>query len=268
MNMEFIDSPENITGLSGLVNKKKVKKNVDLQNIEQEMLRNFKSPKIANDAVSDFKQEMAKITKESGVDFGETWDPDELMADDDFFSKGSKKDEPTDPDIPSIDDEDIFGKNEPLPRYNPSAKLAALKNKNMKKTPSAELNDLFASSDDESPPRPRRQSSSMRHRNREEIQYTEDQRRQKNIDAFMGTIEEEDGEIYDLENAEMEDDKHRLLDRIDTLRTILEEDDVDISHIPEVDVDSEYDQVKYMFIECLILKMIADAVLVWPRKVF
>jgi len=235
----FIDSPENITGLSGIVNKKKVKKNIDLGSIERDMLRSFKSPKDAKDAATDFKGEMLKLTKESGIDFGETWDPDDMLASDDD----------NDGEIAAIDDEVIFGKNEPIPRYNPSMNLSDIRSKNMKKK-AASVDDVFASDDDEDEddPMPQRGTGArnVRYRSREHQQYTEDQQRQKNIDQFMDNIEDEDGEVYDMETAELEDDKHRLLDRIDTLRTILEEDDVDVSHIPEVDQESTYDEVKYV----------------------
>lgn len=251
--MSFIDTPENITGLSGIVNKKKTK-NLDLSAIERDMLKSFPSKQDARDAVSDFKDEMAKITKDSGIDFTENWDPDEIMSDTDPFKESSKK-------IPSpmVDDDEIFGKQEPPPRYNPAMTTADIKNNRMKPDDSDPFSDFdsigsgsvmnnrmskgdpfadaFSVEDS---------STEIRHKSREQMQYTDEQKRQNNINKFMDSIEENDGEIYDLRSAEIEDEKNRLLDRIDTLRTILEEDEVDISHIQEVDRNSKYDEIKYV----------------------
>lgn len=238
----FIDSPENITGLGKIVNKKKTKK-VDLDAIEAEMLKTFPSKQDARDAVSDFKEEMLKITKDSGIDFGENWDPDEIMNDDPF--KEAKK-----PSI--VDDEEIFGKQEPPPRYNAAMSPSDIRSGKIKPDESDPFDDF------ESFGKPSSSLSNSANStiadpfesnfrpSSEQKQYTEEQKRQRNINTFMNTIEENDGEIYDLRSAEMEDEKNRLLDRIDTLRTILEEDEVDISHIQEVDRNSKYDEVKYV----------------------
>jgi len=249
----FIDTPENITGLSGIVNKKKTK-NLDLTAIERDMLKSFPSKQDAKDAVTDFKEEMLKITKESGIDFTENWDPDEIMSDNDPF-----KDISSTKKTPSlVEDEEIFGKREPPPRYNPAMTTTDIRNNRMKPDESDPFDDFdsvgssagnpFANSSKGDPFANSFSPSDMdiRHKSREQIQYTDEQKRQSHINKFMNSIEENDGEIYDLGNAEIEDDKNRLLDRIDTLRTILEEDEVDISHIQEVDRNSKYDEIKYV----------------------
>ena len=94
------DTPENITGLSGILNVKKIKRGINPTNVEQEMLRNFRDTSVATDALSDYKREMKRIQEDTGMDFGENWDVDDLVGD-----KPGK-----DVDI-EVDDDAIFGKD-------------------------------------------------------------------------------------------------------------------------------------------------------------
>ena len=271
MSAPTADIPENITGLSGLINKKKAKKNVNLTNIEKEMQRNFKNTREASNAVDEYKEEMKKITEETGLDFGETWDADDLMGDD-----GDK--------IPSFDDEDIFGegfesKKDPLNKKykhdigygnsGGSRRRGNVSNKDdfWDSGSDAENSDedLFDFNDTPArgnPSRPRRnghggygggqsrrnnEPNRFRHNDQERNRYTRDQIRQKNIDAFMDEIadSDEEGDSDDMfEQVKEDDQKHHLLNQIDTLRDILEEDDVDISHIPEVDGQSDLKEIR------------------------
>lgn len=290
----YVDAPENITGLSGIINKKKTKKNLDLLSVEQEMLRNFKSTKEASDAVDDFKEEMRKITVKSGMDFGETWDPDDLM--------GSEEEKPK-PTLPDIDDDDIFGPPTKDPLNNKFRKNIG---RHSMKSSGGSTADPFSDeeaddgSDDDlfnfdKPTTSNMQNSQFRgpepmksygtsgnkYNQRpnqalirrpgqrpnqtfsqgsrpplnmgyvgdgERQRYTRDQIRQRNINAFMDGLNESDDEIVEddeaFEKAKSEDEKHHLLNQIDTLKTILEEDDVDISHIPEVDTESSLPEVQ------------------------
>lgn len=252
----YVDAAENITGLSKLVNKKKTKKNIDIENVEQDMLRNFKTTKEAADAVDDYKEEMRKITQKSGLDFGETWDPDGLLGD---TKKGSS-------DLPSIDDSDIFGEG-----LNKKSEFTnKFKNKLNNKieddiwgsdgSDSDNDSDLFnfdapskpsqtsqpLNSFQQSRPQSRMHPSNNFSQNPERQRYTQDQRRQKNIDTFMQNVEDSDMDDDDdiFEQAKESDEIHHYLNQIDSLRDILEEDDVDISHIPVVDASSTIGEIK------------------------
>lgn len=243
----YVDAAENITGLSKLVNKKKTKKNIDIENVEQDMLRNFKTTKEAADAVDEYKEEMRKITQKSGLDFGETWDPDGLLGD---TKKGSS-------DLPSIDDSDIFGEG--------LNKKSEFTNKFKNKLNNKLEDDIWGSdgsdSDNDSdlfnfdapvkqsvqPPSRVPQSNNFSRAPAPERQrYTQDQRRQKNIDTFMKNVEDSDMDDDDdiFEQAKESDEIHYYLNQIDSLRDILEEDDVDISHIPVVDASSTIGEIK------------------------
>lgn len=278
---QYVDAPENITGLSGIVNKKKTKRNIDLSKIESDMLKTFKNTKEATAAVDEYKEEMRKITQQSGIDFGETWDPDDLM--------GEQPKE--DVELPSLDD-DVFGgdfmtSKDPLNnRFRKN--LSGTENKNNNKDfggsdfwdpeeaddGSDDIFNMGASKPRSSNRTPHFRSgtsntayqgqsrapyrpagyggqgqggySGMEQPDRERQHYTRDQIRQKNIDAYMNEIDDSDIEGSDdiFEQAKTDDEKHHLLDQIDTLRNILEEDDVDISHIPEVDGQSTLIDIK------------------------
>lgn len=291
---QYVDAPENITGLSGIVNKKKTKRNIDLSKIESDMLKTFKNTKEATAAVDEYKEEMRKITQQSGIDFGETWDPDDLMGD-------QPKEEEI--ELPSLDD-DVFGADfmtskDPLNNRFRKNMVNRTENKTNNKdfggsdfwdpeeaddgsddifnmgtskprptsrTPhfrSGTSNTAYQGYSGQSRPvRPSGGSSNYggyggqpsnrdslffeQEPDRERQRYTRDQIRQKNIDAYMNEIDDSDIEGSDdiFEQAKSDDEKHHLLDQIDTLRNILEEDDVDISHIPEVDGQSTLIDIK------------------------
>jgi len=290
---QYVDAPENITGLSGIVNKKKTKRNIDLSRIESDMLKTFKTTKDATDAVDEYKEEMRKLTKESGIDFGETWDPDDLMGE-------QPKEEV---ELPSLDD-DVFGADfmtskDPLNNQFRKNMVNKTENKtnnrdfggsdfwdpeeaddgsddifNMNAKPRPVQKPHFRSGtsyqgqgySNQRPAYNKGYSGQNRGNqgyggqggqtrdsvffeqepDRERQRYTRDQIRQRNIDAYMNEIDDSDIEGSDdiFEQAKTDDEKHHLLDQVDTLRNILEEDDVDISHIPEVDGQSTLTDIK------------------------
>lgn len=253
--MSYVDAPVNITGLSKLVNRKKTKKGINIDNIEHDMLRNFKNTKEATDAVDEYKEEMKKITQKSGLDFGETWDPDDLLG-----GKSKKGN-----DMPSIDDDDIFGegfgeKTEFTNKFTSKLKKGVdddiwggSKNDDIwgadSDSDSNDESDLFNFDSPSKPKsRPMQRSSHPQDRRHqpERTRYTQDQRRQKTIDTFMDNIADSDMDDDDdiFEQAKESDEIHYFLNQIDSLRDILEEDDVDISHIPVVDTSSSVTEIK------------------------
>lgn len=266
----IVDSPENITGLSGILNTKKTKKGINPNNVEQEMLRNFRDTKVASDALDDYKREMKQIQEDTGVNFGESWDIDELG--------GDKKEDS------EIDDDNIFGKdfatkkdssnpNHNLNRMNakfaterptPSFKGQSVPKPMQKQEPnimfgSSAADDSDSDEDfwnfDDKPASPavqfKKEVQSSNYMGGssdvEKQKYTKDQIRDRNIKRFMSkmdTSEENDDDNDMFRQVEEEDEKQRLLNQIDTLRDMLESDDVDISHIPIVNGKSEMKDVK------------------------
>lgn len=267
----IFDSPENITGISGILNAKKIKKGLNPTNVEQEMLRNFRDTRVATDALDDYKREMKRIQDDTGMDFGENWDVDELVGD-------NKKD-----DDMSIDDDVIFGKDYAVKKdpinYNhelnkmdrniskpqPHFKGQSATRFNNRQEPTlfgGATNEDDSDSDEnfwnfaDKPSRDTRNSPMVDNtstRNRvddmysspEKQKYTKDQIRQRHIQRFMTKIdasEEDDGSLF--RQVEEEDEKQRLLTQIDQLREMLEGDDVDISHIPIVNNKSEMKDIK------------------------
>lgn len=266
----IFDTPENITGLSGILNAKKIKKGINPTNVEQEMLRNFRDTRVATDALDDYKREMKRIQDDTGMDFGENWDVDELVGDD-------KRN-----DDMSIDDDVIFGKDygvkkDPVNYNHELNKMDRHISKpqphfkgqvNTKREFNRQEPTLFggATGEDDSDSdenfwnfadKPSRETKSIpdniSNRTRvddvysspEKQKYTKDQIRHRNIQRFMTKIdasEEDDGSLF--RQVEEEDEKQRLLTQIDQLREMLEGDDVDISHIPIVNNKSEMKDIK------------------------
>jgi hypothetical protein len=251
------DVPENITGISGILNTKKTKKGINPSNVEQEMLRNFRDTKVATDALDDYKREMKRIQEDTGMDFGETWDVDDLA--------GDKKD-----DI-SIDDDAIFGKNFATKKdpTDPNHELNKINRNLSKQIPhfkgtvpqkfgsTRQEPNLFggtiendSDSDDDlwNFEDKRKQEQPMRNNieesNHEKQKYTKEQIRQRNNQRFMAKLDisEEDDDMF--RQVEEEDEKQRILNQIDTLRNMLGDDDVDISHIPMVNNKSEMKDVQ------------------------
>lgn len=258
-----VDVPENITGLSGILNIKKTKKGINPASVEQDMLRNFRNTKVATDALDDYKREMKRIQEDTGMDFGETWDVDDLVGDD---KKSSKMDVDT-----SVDDDAIFGKdfatkkdttnpNHELNRMNknfsrpePHFRGQSLQpNKIQKTTPdfmTGTGGDESDSDEDiwnfDEKPRVSSSKPTVSFATPEKQKYTRDQLQQRDIQRYMAkldTSEEDDDDIF--KQVEEEDEKQRLLNQIDALRDMLEADEVDISHIPIVDNKSEMKDVK------------------------
>ena len=271
----FIDAKENITGLSGIINSKKTRKGVNLASVEQNMLKTFKNPKDASDAVDDFKREMKKITDASGIDMDETWDTDALM--------GPSKAED---ELPDIDDDSIFGeefmqKNDPLKKpfnnkfqnevmsfptekkVSPKVQMVGFKNQpsqmfSVKKTSATAVksddddDDSFWNLGSTKPTTQvsRPQQSSTRSEDvfdeQPKQRFTQEQIRQRNVNKFMSKIDESLDDSNDdiFEQVKQNDEKQYILNQIDTLRGILEEDDVDISHIPVVDIKSDMKTIK------------------------
>ena len=251
------DVPENITGISGILNTKKTKKGINPSNVEQEMLRNFRDTKVATDALDDYKREMKRIQEDTGMDFGETWDVDDLA--------GDKKD-----DI-SIDDDAIFGKNfatkkdptdpnhelnkinrnlsKPIPHFKGTVpqKFGSTKQEpnlfgGTIENDSDSDDDLWNFEDKRKQEQPMR--SNIEESNHEKQKYTKEQIRQRNNQRFMAKLDisEEDDDMF--RQVEEEDEKQRILNQIDTLRNMLGDDDVDISHIPMVNNKSEMKDVQ------------------------
>lgn len=287
---QYVDAPENITGLSGIVNKKKTKRNVDLTKIESDMLKTFKNTKEATAAVDEYKEEMRKITQQSGIDFGETWDPDDLMGDqpkeeeielpsldDDVFggdfmtskdplnkryrknvvseNKTNNRDfggsDFWDPEEADDGSDDIFNLPSQKPRQQPHFRSGGMYQGQPTRQSQRphQINNGYGGQSSYRPANYGEQRHSVyfeQEPDRERQRYTRDQIRQKNIDAYMNEIDDSDIEGSDdiFEQAKTDDEKHHLLDQIDTLRNILEEDDVDISHIPEVDGQSTLVDIK------------------------
>lgn len=251
------DVPENITGISGILNTKKTKKGINPSNVEQEMLRNFRDTKVATDALDDYKREMKRIQEDTGMDFGETWDVDDLA--------GDKKD-----DI-SIDDDAIFGKNfatkkdptdpnhelnkinrnlsKPIPHFKGTVpqKFGSTKQEpnlfgGTIENDSDSDDDLWNFEDKRKQEQPMR--NNIEESNHEKQKYTKEQIRQRNNQRFMAKLDisEEDDDMF--RQVEEEDEKQRILNQIDTLRNMLGDDDVDISHIPMVNNKSEMKDVQ------------------------
>ena len=270
----IFDSPENITGMSGIINPKKIKKGINPTNVEQEMLRNFRDTRVATDALDDYKREMKRIQDDTGMDFGENWDVDDLNGD-------NKKDD----DNMSIDDDVIFGKDygtkkDPISYNHELNKMDRHISKpaqphfkgqsNIKQASNRQEPTLFggATGEDDSDSdenfwnfadKPSRENDTRNipdnasNRTRvddtylspEKQKYTKDQIRHRNIQRFMTKIdasEEDDGSLF--RQVEEDDEKQRLLTQIDQLRDMLEGDDVDISHIPIVNNKSEMKDIK------------------------
>lgn len=256
-----IDVPENITGLSGILNTKKIKRGINPGSVEQEMMRNFPDAKVANDAVADYKREIKQIQETTGMDFGE-WDVDELVGND-------KEDD-------NIDDDAIFGedyavKKDPSNPRHPLNKLNAHIS-NQKPAPSFKGNSVprplqtkrepdilngTAGDDSDSDEdfwnfedKPSKKEPALEvqtYNDPEKQKFTKDQIRQRNIKKFMtkiDTSEEDKSEDDMFRQVEEEDEKQRFLNQIESLRAMLGEDDVDISHIPLVNDKSDLKDVK------------------------
>lgn len=76
---------------------------------------------------------------------------------------------------------------------------------------------------------------------------TEDQQRQEHVNQFMKSIygSNSDAEnVFNLERERIEDDKSAMLDEIDMLRTILTDEQTDISRVPLVDHNTPYETVQ------------------------
>lgn len=74
---------------------------------------------------------------------------------------------------------------------------------------------------------------------------TSEEKKRGHIDNVMSGIGEKDIEM--LEKEREEDDKDRLLERIDSLRDTLQDDGIDISKVPVVDKSDSYSKIQTVY---------------------
>lgn len=82
----------------------------------------------------------------------------------------------------------------------------------------------------------------------EQLKYmTLEQKRQNYVDSVLGDIKKDKELEFDLDREKEEDEKNSLLEQIDTLRTILEDDGVDLSNIPIVTKKSTMSDINNVY---------------------
>lgn len=76
------------------------------------------------------------------------------------------------------------------------------------------------------------------------IRMTNEEKRQGHIHNVINTMGEDEYGNFNIEKEQEEDDKLILLEQIDMLRQILEDDGINVSRVPEVNIDSNIKDIK------------------------
>lgn len=233
-----------VTGMDAIVNPDNIKPGMDLKELERQMISGGLITKRIKDPQDRFNDELKDAANKLGISFGE-------------FSKKKPPAPAYNPvpvqkysSMPTLDG-GFPSKPEP-PKYSPPEDDDESKEESDDEKEESN-DDEKEESDDEKEDVSRSSYSGNRFSSDDRPRYgsdlatrTHEQERRSHIDSVMGSTDggSSDGGGFSFEAEKKEDMKCAMLAEIDSLISVLENDDIDLSRIPKVDQNSDYAKVE------------------------
>src|SRR6202522_1834379 len=210
--MEDIEDSTNLIGISKLINVHHINSNLNLDAIEKSIIGSTKIRSVPeNDPAKEFKNTIRELSIDTGINLDEGEDNDSKKESESESGSGSAG-------------------SESASRSNSSS--SSNSSRSASKSGSSSSSSQSSSSESES------ESSAHKHRS----SHRSDNNRHIHLDKALNTYSGNNDTNLELENEE--DMKTILLEDIDTLKEELEQDQVDITRIPNLDRKSDIDEVR------------------------
>jgi len=208
-------NPKDVIGLTNLILEDE---DVDVRNIENEILNGNSAQEHDVNMVEQFKEELDELSKAFDLD---------------LQNDGSGG------DLAHVSGAAEYSTDEGSPRFH---------------QPSYNWQEPDTNSKHSTPPPPRTYSPAPKAvRPPSPVRYhTKEEQRQNFVDTIIGEYDDDDTK-FDLGNEYENDDKNQILENIETLRSILIMDSVDLSNIPLVNANSSMADIRQVH-KILVLK--------------
>lgn len=226
-----MSDPHVLRGLGAIINPANIKPGIDLRALERSMIDGGLIKPNEIDIREKYNQEMNATAKQLGISLNLDSDNE---SDDESDSNG-EDDEPSDQESSSSYGGSSSSYGESSYGGSSSEQSSDDRDDESDDEPSFAREPPRDSTLGQYTSRPSRfagQPSTLETKTAEQV-------RRHHIDSVLGPA---DG--FSFEQERIADAKYRALEEIDTLLTMFEEDDVNISRIPRVDINSSYEEIQ------------------------
>ncbi|QYB17593.1 hypothetical protein PV-S19_0229 [Pacmanvirus S19] len=231
------DDAHIIKGMDAILNPNNIKPGIDLRELEKKMISGGLIQQKVRDPVDRYNDELKEMAQKIGINFDEftkapakstkdiTLDAD-LFKKSDNYNSSSVKSNYNSPKYDSPEESE----NEDEESENEGEES---ENEDEQSTPFTNL---------KSPTETNRFSDTQRFKFGGDLQSrTYEQERREHIDSVMGA---EQNSNFSFEKEKREDVKCAMLSEITSMMSSLEGEDIDLSRIPRVDMNSSYEEVE------------------------